>query len=469
MNQNRMPIIEMLERHYKKQSISFHVPGHKNGLLFTDENFAEFTHYDVTEITGLDDLHEPEGEIAEAEHLLADVYQTKKSYFLVNGSTVGNLSMILATCKENDYVLVQRNCHKSILHGLMLAKVRPIFIAPILVDGREAGIDLKDVICAFKQYKQIRACILTYPDYYGRTYDLQTIIEYAHTQNSIVLVDEAHGPHFKLSQFPTSALTLGADIVVHSAHKMLPAMTMGSYLHINSERVNQQKVKQYLSMLQSSSPSYPLMGSLDYARHYIAHFTKEDLEYTFLCRQQFIEDMKERTELQIVPQEVGQDALKLLVYHPSVDGFTLQSMLEDVQVYPELAAPDYVLFTLPLLKVGMEFPYERAIEKLKKIIFPTEACVKSMHHYVGIQPLTELGVSYKEMEELESEVVSIKEAGGRIAAQMVIPYPPGIPLFLTGERITEHHITTLEYLLKHRARFQGGELLGEGNVVVYKL
>ena len=130
MNQNRMPLIEVLQKHIQKQSISFHVPGHKNGLLFTDERLAAFGAFDVTELTGLDDLHEPEEAIAQAEALLTDLYQTKKSYFLVNGSTVGNLAMILATCKQGDQVLVQRNCHKSIVHALMLAKVQPIFITP---------------------------------------------------------------------------------------------------------------------------------------------------------------------------------------------------------------------------------------------------------------------------------------------------------------------------------------------------
>lgn len=467
MNQNRMPLIEVLQKHIHKQSISFHVPGHKNGLLFTDERLAAFGAFDVTELTGLDDLHEPEEAIAQAEALLTDLYQTKKSYFLVNGSTVGNLAMILATCKQGDQVLVQRNCHKSIVHALMLAKVQPIFITP---SQTNQAIEPDYVAAAFKQYPQIKACIFTYPDYYGRIYDLPTIIEIIHAHQAIVLIDEAHGAHFSLAApIPDSALALGADIVVHSAHKMLPAMTMGSYLHINSDRVSVKRIEQYLTILQSSSPSYPIMASLDYARHYLAHITNEDLHYTLSCRQQFMQQIKQKTELQIVPSTEGQDPLKLMLFHPHISGFQLQSKLEEVAIYPELADPNVVLLTLPLLKVGMEFPYEQAVEKMSHLEFKANHRSSLIDGNIPIERITKLMFTYDEMNEMETEAVYIDDAEGRVAAQMLIPYPPGIPLLLTGEKITEHHVKTLRYLIANHARFQGGDPLIDGKVIVFTL
>lgn len=462
-----MPLIEVLQKHIHKQSISFHVPGHKNGLLFTNERLADFGTYDVTELTGLDDLHEPEEAIAQAQALLADVYQTKKSYFLVNGSTVGNVAMILGTCKEGDQVLVQRNCHKSILHALMLAKVQPIFITPSQTDQ---GIERHHVETAFNQYPTIKACIFTYPDYYGRTYDLRAIIEYIHAHDALVLIDEAHGAHFQLAApIPDSALTLGADIVVHSAHKMLPAMTMGSYLHINSNRISQKKLEKYLTILQSSSPSYPIMASLDYARHYLAQVTDEDLRYTLDRRQQFVQQIKQKTNLLVAPSMEGQDPLKLMLSHPSSSGFELQSQLEERAIYPELADPEGVLFTLPLLKVGMDFPYEQAVEKMSRLEFRENRRLSIPDENIPIESITKLMFTYDEMDEMETEAVNIDDAEGRVAAQMLIPYPPGIPLLLTGEKITEHHVKTLRYLITHQARFQGGDQLTNGKVIVFHL
>ncbi len=274
--QNRTPLFDALCKHSNPNPISFHVPGHKSGTIFNQQQnnyYQEILRIDATELSGLDDLHSPEGVIKEAEELLADLYQVKKSFFLVNGSTVGNLAMILSVCEKDDVILVQRNCHKSVLNALKLAKAHPVFIDPDYnQDWKTAtGVSKEIVERAISLYPQAKALCLTYPNYYGMVYDLKSIIELAHVHHIPVLVDEAHGPHFILGDpFPETAIQLGADMVVHSAHKTLPAMTMGSYLHINSNRINSDKVRDYLQMLQSSSPSYVIMASLDLARNYLA-------------------------------------------------------------------------------------------------------------------------------------------------------------------------------------------------------
>ncbi|MEK3888913.1 aminotransferase class I/II-fold pyridoxal phosphate-dependent enzyme [Bacillus sp. FSL K6-3431] len=477
MDQNQIPLLKKLMDHKIKKTIPFHVPGHKNGILFNglDDAFTAFMDFDVTELSGLDDLHEPEEVISEAQQLLTNVYQTKKSYFLVNGSTVGNLAMILACCKEGDTVLVQRNCHKSILNGLMLANVKPIFITPDISESTSlfSSIEPVHVEQAFARYPDIKACIFTYPDYYGQTYKLKAIIEIAHRQESIVLIDEAHGPHFQIGDpFPDSALKLGADIVVHSAHKMLPAMTMGSYLHINSDQIERQKVEFYLSVLQSSSPSYPIMASLDIARSYLANFSNEDITYTMEKRQTFLDKLVDIPNLYVHPLEIGQDPLKMLIAHEDLTGYALQSVFEKHHIYPEMADPYQVLFTLPLLKQNMVFPYEAAASKISKIFWGR---MEEGHSRYAInnkvnkqEKMSELYFSYKAMLNKSAEVIPMGEAIGRIAAKMVIPYPPGIPLLLPGEKITTTHIERLKELLLISARFQGGgEALQAGMVEVF--
>ena len=266
MNQSKTPLFDQLMKHHEGNPISFHVPGHKYGQVFPEKGrnyFSDILKMDATEITGLDDLHSAEGVILEAEKLLADLYRTQRSFFLVNGSTVGNLAMTLSTIKEDEIVLVQRNSHKSIMNGIKLANARPVFISPEYdLDYRVAGgLSYESVKSALIQYPNARAIILTYPNYYGMTVDLKSIIDLAHAHNIPVLVDEAHGVHFIAGDyFPPSAVELGADIVVQSAHKTLPAMTMGAFLHYQSRLVSSSNLQFYLQALQSSSPSYPLMA-----------------------------------------------------------------------------------------------------------------------------------------------------------------------------------------------------------------
>ncbi len=472
VNQDQIPIYERMVQFYKNKPISFHVPGHKNGLLYEgiDSAFAQVAQLDATELTGLDDLHAPEGMIGEAQELLTDFYQSSKSYFLVNGTTVGNLAMILACCQAGDYVLVQRHCHQSILHALNLAKLKPVFIASTVRENGETELMVETVQRAFQQYPSIRACIFTYPDYYGRTYNLQSMIEISHQNNALVLVDEAHGAHFCLGNpFPQTSLRLGADIVVHSAHKTLPAFTMGSYLHINSEHVPGKKVERYLKMLQSSSPSYLIMASLDLARHYLAHFSKEDVLYSQNQIQNFIEQLKQLPGIQVLQSE---DPLKIMVRHALFSGYELQTRFELAGIYPELADPQQILLIFPLLKIGMPYPFDRALQQLQSLPWTDgQAQNRPKQNIIWQESLaiTTLALSYEEMDDREEDWVEMDVSVGRVASQMITPYPPGIPLIMPGEKITQVHIEQLKKLMKFGARFQGEmEALRNGRLAVFR-
>ena len=320
---------------------------------------------DVTELTGLMILHSPFECIDEAQQLLAEVYGVHKSYFLINGSTVGNLAMILSCCGEHDIVLVQRNCHKSIINGLKLAGANPVFLNPWIDEVHNVPVGVHDEIIkeAITKYSNAKALILTHPNYYGMGIDLEASIAYAHAHKIPVLVDEAHGAHFCIGDpFPKSALVYGADIVVHSAHKTLPAMTMGSYLHINSRLVSEEKVSSYLSMLQSSSPSYPIMASLDIARFAIAVIKEEGHDEIVEFLRRFKEGLRSIPQIAIL-QYPSQDELKVTVQtRCQLSGYELQSVFEKVGIYTEMADPYNVLFILPL---QVNEGYMKAIEIIR--------------------------------------------------------------------------------------------------------
>ncbi|KFN01782.1 aminotransferase class I/II-fold pyridoxal phosphate-dependent enzyme [Bacillus clarus] len=459
MDQNHMPLYEALIRFKERQPLSLHVPGHKNGLNFPEEAIASFKDIlsiDVTELTGLDDLHSPFECINEAQQLLADVYGAQKSYFLINGSTVGNLTMILSCCGEHDVVLVQRNCHKSIINGLKLAGVNPVFLDPWIDEGYSVPVGVRGELIkkAIKQYPNAKALILTHPNYYGMGVDLKESIVYAHAHKIPVLVDEAHGAHFCIGEpFPQSALAYGADMVVHSAHKTLPAMTMGSYLHINSNLINKEKVSTYLSMLQSSSPSYPIMASLDIARFAIAKMKKNGYHQVIGFLRQFKEGLRSIPQIVVLEYPL-QDELKITVQTCcQLSGYELQSIFEKAGIYAEMADPYNVLFILPL-HVNEE--YMKAIEIIKLALRNYKVTDKSSSiRYTYNGEFSLLPFTYKQLERYSTKVVSMEEAVGMIAAEMVIPYPPGIPLIMYGEKITLEHMRQISYLEETGARFQG--------------
>jgi arginine/lysine/ornithine decarboxylase len=473
MKQARTPLFDQLRKHIQGNPISFHVPGHKFGDVFTEKGqsfFSDILKLDATEITGLDDLHSPEGVILEAEELLADLYRTQKSFFLINGSTVGNLSMILSTINEDDFVLVQRNSHKSIMNGLKLAKARPVFISPEYDrEYKVAGELSKDVVeLALKQYPNAKALILTYPNYYGLTYDLKSIIDLAHAHGIPVLVDEAHGVHFIAGDyFPKSAVELGADIVVQSAHKTLPAMTMGAFLHFQSNLVSRSNVEFYLQALQSSSPSYPLMASLDLARSYLGTYCEEDLFYLKEEIERFRSVVKDIDTIRLLKQS---DPLKMTIQTSGgLSGFELQRALEAEGIFTELADPYNVLFVLPLLKKGMNQRWLEAADKLAAISQTlSKGSPKTENHFENKKGISTLAVNYKVMESQETELITLEEAAGRICAESIIPYPPGIPLCLPGEAISDDDLQTIIYLWNIGAKIQGGENLSAGKINVYK-
>jgi arginine/lysine/ornithine decarboxylase len=457
------PLYEALINHAQKNKWSFHVPGHKNGQVF-EKNAAPFFRtvlpLDVTELTGLDDLHHPEGPIKEAQDLLADFYGVDKSYFLVGGSTSGNHAMILAAFGQEDIVLVQRNCHKSVLNGLELAGATPVFLTPENdeVGGIPLGVSFTTVQKAVELYPQIKGIILTNPTYYGMQQDISDITGLIHDIGGVVLVDEAHGAHFGLKEMPESAIHKGADVVVQSAHKTLPALTMGAFLHVNSDTIKAHRIEHALQMVQSSSPSYLIMASLDLSRLYLENLTQDDITYIVDQSHEFRLFIDSVPHFQTVKPQEGYtlDPLKVTVQSDrEISGYKLQRLFEAVGLFTELADEKNVLFILPLGKINELDELKEAFVKISKQLFFYKKREKTESSHKVFPSISKLQLSYTAMKKMDAVLTLMEHAEGYIAAESVVPYPPGIPLISKGEKITSELLHHYFFLKEKGARFQG--------------
>ncbi len=477
MDQSRAPLFEALNRHHRQDPVSFHVPGHKSRSLFSPEADSFFEHIykiDLTELSGLDDLHHPEGAIREAQELASACFGAEQSWFLVGGSTVGNLAMIHSLCAQGELLIVQRNAHKSVIHGLMLAGASAAFISPRIdeASGTACGVTADDVRAALQRYPEAKGVLLTNPSYYGYSTELRTICEQAHALGKVVLVDEAHGAHFGFHQaLPESALQAGADAVVQSTHKMLPAMTMGAMMHVRGERIDRQRLQWYLSVLQSSSPSYPILASLDLARLAVAHSGNARLELALQAAADF---QMQAAELPWLYTEVrtssrafeSRDPLKLVLHDRTgtLSGFRLLEALRQYGCMAEMADLVNVLAVFGFHSDPRDA--ERLVQALAKISDHYELGRKELKPQVTNNITTNFHLSSNHHPldfcrdglkpyERSSIRLTWEQAKGRIAAETVIPYPPGIPVVLPGERVTAEVIEMIKLLAAEGAHFQG--------------
>ncbi|MFC0525676.1 aminotransferase class I/II-fold pyridoxal phosphate-dependent enzyme [Pontibacillus salicampi] len=474
MNQRHTPLFDAIQSHHQRQPVSMHVPGHKNGRVFPEKGRAFFEtmlSIDYTELTNLDDLHEPEGCIKEAQELAAQWFGARESFFLIGGSTVGNLAMILAVHQRGKPIIVQRDCHKSVMHGLELAGALPVFVAP----SYDSSVDIDGTLSAMEAYPDASGVVLTYPTYFGHTYHLERIIKRAKELNILVLVDEAHGVHFSHSDvLPPSALELGADVVVQSAHKMAPSMTMGSYLHIAQQAGMsiRNKLANYLQMVQSSSPSYPIMASLDLARYYLANVTKEALLKSILSVSQFREGLAKISIWDVAPCRAKDDPFKVTIRVKDwYDAQEIASILEAKGFYPELVYQQSILLLFGLEGISNVEGYIQIFQEVEQEVTAhrntQRATIEAVSMFEGI-PYQKAAYHYLQLSEMETEFVLWHEVENRIACNHIIPYPPGIPLIMKGERVTKQQVDVLHTLLKQRIHIQTNEASLEEGMHVYR-
>jgi arginine/lysine/ornithine decarboxylase len=454
---SRAPLWEALLQHVSLSKANFHVPGHKSGQVFDQEGFPLFSSLlpiDLTEVGELDDLHAPTGVIKEAQQLAADAYDADATRFLVGGTTAGNLAAILAVCKPQDKILIARHCHQSVFHGALLAgaTVVPIPYSINSYSGMEDPISPETVDSLLQKHPDAKAVVVTSPTYYGIVQQIKKLAAIVHRRGIPLIVDEAHGAHFGFHpELPNRAISQGADISIQSTHKLLPSLTMSSMLHMKNHLVDVESIDMYLRMVQSSSPSYLLMASLDLTRRFM--MMEHDKITKILHRISFFHQRVQQLQ-QIVETRSGalMDPMKMALTSSFYSGFTFANKLEQKGVYVELADDQRVLlvFSLGTQQSELDYLYQCLVELHEQnVIKHPKKKVAMLHPREGeILP-------YAECKTKERRLVPISQAIGKRSADHVVPYPPGIPLILMGE--TVHH-EEMNYIVELIA--SGGKVRG---------
>ena len=483
-------LFEELKTYGESDFYPFHMPGHKRN---PDSGFLpEMYKIDITEIDGFDNLHHAEGIIKNAQEKAASLYHSKETFYLINGSTVGILTSIAALSDRGKKLIMARNCHKAVYHGAFLNQLETEYIYPKMIEefGISDGITaqqvedkiqeiiLREGISDEQAGKLIAGIVVTSPTYDGILSDVNSIVKIAHNYGIPVIVDQAHGAHFGFhSAFPENAVSDGADLVIHSTHKTLPAPTQTALLHYNSLLVSLETVKKYLRIYQSSSPSYVLMAGIDSCMDFVKREGQERLEQLLISRKELSERSKELKKIKIYPSMLerginGHDISKIffqgteepgrLLISVRGSGFTGQQLYdvlrETYHLQMEMCASDYVIAILSMMdrKEGFDRLW-KALSETDKLLTNTEKNTKEektqFPEYCHFQPDAVLKISDAYMAEEES--VPLREAKGRIVSEFVNLYPPGIPLLVPGEKIDDKMIPMIEAYLDNGYVLQG--------------
>lgn len=445
-------IVDKLEQLRDEDIISFHVPGHKMGKIFDKlgyNNILEKIYtLDTTEIEGTDNLHNAKEVIKQSQERASRVFNSDKTIYLVNGSTCGIQAAIMSTCPPKSKIIVNRDCHQSVINSCILGDITPVYIDSEIC--RETNI-LKGI--NYSKAKEIidnnldaKAIILTYPTYYGETYNLRDICNYAHDKDMIVIVDEAHGAHLELSdRLPKSAINLGADIVIQSTHKTLPSFTQSSMVHIKGNRVDYNKLLSILRIIESSSPSYLFMSSLELAVDIYEKHGKELMESLLNNIDKFKDKFKNNHDVYIY-NEMDKTKIFISLNNIGMTGYELDEILRsEYKIQCELSNH---YGTLLICTIGNEEEDFICLETaLKDILnkYKNKGAIDDTDYPVSIpkMKLTPREAFYK-----EKKRVKLKDSIGKISGEYIIPYPPGISLISPGEIISEEIITYIHQGLK---------------------
>ena len=451
--QDKMPLVAALKEYSQKEPAYFCIPGHRFGRgvskQWVSNGAHELLRFDLTEATGLDDLHQPSGVIKEAQELMAQLFHARKSFFLVNGTTCGNEAMIINSLKTGDKIIVPRNVHKSVLAGLILSGAVPIFITPEWIPkwGIWGALSPDKIRAMLSQQPDIKAVLTVTPSYYGIVDKLPQISRICQEFGCLLLVDEAHGAHFYFSEaLPEGALASGADMCTQSFHKVTGSLTQSSVLHVASKQIDVDFLRNNLQMFQSSSPSYLLMASLDAARYELAqHGNEMSSEALSLAEEARVAIAKIEGIRCLGREVVGHyevadvDMTKLVVSATDIgiSGFELKAMLmREYGVELELADHNNVLLVLTFANTKDEV--RRLVKALTKIAQSSDKVKGTIDDdKVMMPPLPVMKVTPRDAHFSKKKVIRWADAYGEVAAEAIIPYPPGIPIVYKGELINQ--------------------------------
>ena len=423
----------------------FHMPGHKRRALPFPNPYT----IDITEIDGFDNLHHAGGLIREAEERAAKLYGADRSYYLVNGSTCGLLAAICAAARRGDKVLAARNCHKAVYHAVSMQGLSVEFLYPAITRGDLQGqITAAQVEEALTKHPDIAVVILTSPTYEGIVSDVAAIAACCHAHGAALIVDEAHGAHFGFGAgFPENAVRLGADAVIMSLHKTLPALTQTAVLHRASDRIMAERVEHYLEIFETSSPSYVLMGSISQCMQWMRKYADTWFEAYFTNLIWFREHAEKWKELRLWENPRKEPSKLVVLTGEKCSGTEAAKWLrEEFQIEVEMAAAGYILAMTSLADsrdgfVRLMDALTKIDERLQKISFSKE---KKTNYSESVLTCPEVEMLPVQAVNALEETKSVNEAEGFVSAEYGMVYPPGIPFLVPGEKITKTVLNKIE-------------------------
>lgn len=452
-------LIHKLVEYGNTDMYPFHMPGHKRT---GDMGFPDPFTVDITEIDGFDNLHHPEGILKESMEWAARLYGADQTYYLVNGSSSGIISAVCGAVPRGGRILVSRNCHKSVYHGVYLNQLKASYVYPQEIQGLgiQGGITAEDVDKMLKRYMDTQAVLIVSPTYDGVVSDIRGIAAVVHGAGLPLIVDEAHGAHFRYGEmFPASSLDLGADVVIQSVHKTMPSLTQTALLHIKNNRpdggcyADRSRIDRYVHMIQTSSPSYVLMASIENSIFRMEHMDPGLYGERLLTLRKRLGEMK---HLRLVDTEIvgnygvfDLDRSKIVICAQRPDLNNILRMEYHLEM--EMCGADYVtaITTVMDSREGMERLGDALLEiDGKPDLFPQEFYrpVDACSIY-SIKCDTAMTIAAAM--DCSMDIVKLKESAGCISGEFIYLYPPGIPIVVPGEWISRQVLSIiLEYIHK---------------------
>lgn len=467
LNHTATPLFDAIKQYVDDKVVPFHVPGHKQGRGITelsDYIGVRALQMDVNGMEDLDFANNPTGVILEAEKLMADAFGAEKAYFLVNGTSAGVQAMIMSACEPGDKIIIPRNAHKSTIGGIILSGAIPVYVQPEINEqlGIAMGITEESLRKTIKENPHAKAVFVINPTYYGAVSDLKAIVQLAHSHDMAVLVDEAHGAHMSFHEdFPMAAMEAGADMSAASMHKTAGSLTQSSVLLLNSTIISSERVKQVMSLTYTSSASYLLMCSLDIARKQLATngnaMLHEALSIARWARSEInhIDGLYAfGTDLTGMPGCYGFDETKLGINVAGLGftGYQMETILrKQYNIQIELSDMHNIM---ALISIGdRKQDLEALVQALSDIAAATEKV--EVQKAITIPDSPKMIVSPRNAFYSPKKAVLLEDSIGEIAGEMVMAYPPGIPVICMGERISAEIVAYIKVLKSQNCELQG--------------
>lgn len=470
MEQNNTPLYTAMKKYIEDKAMAFHTPGHKQGKGAANELHEMITDtglkMEVSLMEELDDIHGASTCIKQAQDLASDLYGADETRFFINGTTGAIHAMILTAVNPGDKIIIPRNAHRSVLGGLVLAGAIPVFIQPEIDEnlGIAMSVTKTELEKVIRENQDAKAVVMVYPTYYGVAGDIQSIANLVHENNMLLLVDEAHGPHLAFcDKLPIQALSAGADIVAQSTHKIVGSMTQTSLLHMKKQRVDVERFNKMCSLVQSTSPNYLLLASLDIARKQMAMEGKDLVGRAVQLAEDLREQINKIPNLSCFGREymnsegkydLDVTKITVCVRKLGISGAQAEQILRHkYKIQCELSDMYNLLFIISYADSEKECEYLlNALQELAKSFQDKET---NPLVQINLPSIPRYVLSPRQAMFAKTKKVKFAQSVGKIAGELITFYPPGIPVIYPGEEISQEII---DYVLLQKQN--GGNIIG---------